>query len=116
MNYEEIQNIVNELLPEFGIACTAVTKIDGEYDPETGMSGSEKKTSGQVVVTNIDMSFSNQNNLIEVGDQTLLATASLELEVGTICTVDDTKYQVIAPNPIKPASTVVMYKAHVRKI
>lgn len=116
MNYEEIQNIVNELLPEFGVACTAVTKVDSEYDPETGMTNSEKHTKGQVVITNIDMRFGSQNNLIEVGDQTLLATASLELEVGTVCTVNDVKYQVIASNSIKPASTIVMYKAHVRKI
>lgn len=116
MNYEEIRNIVDQLLPEFGIDCTAITKIEGKYDPETGMSGGEKKTSGQVVVTNIDMRFGNQNNLIEVGDQTLLATASLELEVGTKVNVNGVNYLVIAPNPIKPANVIVMYKAHVRKI
>lgn len=116
MNYEEIRTIVDDLLPEFGVSCTAITKTEGEYDPETGMTGSEKHTKGQCVVTNIDMRFGNQNNLIEVGDQTLLATASLGLEVGTVCTINDIKYQVIVPNPIKPASTIVMYKAHVRKI
>lgn len=116
MNYEEIRNIVDELLPEFGVVCTAVTKTDGDYVPGVGVIGGEKETKGRVVITNIDMHFGNQNNLIEVGDQTLLATASLELEIGTICTVNDVKYQVIAPNPIKPASTIVMYKAHVRRI
>lgn len=116
MNYEEIRTIVDELLPEFGVGCTAITKTEGEYDPETGVTGSEKHTKGQCVITNIDMRFSNQNNLIEVGDQTLLATVSLELEVGTKVKVNDINYLVIAPNPIKPASTVVMYKAHVRKI
>lgn len=116
MNYGEIQAIVDELLPEFGIGCTAITKTEGEYDPETGMTGSEKRTKGQCVVTNIDMRFGNQNNLIEVGDQVLLASASLELEVGTKVNVNDVNYLVIAPNPIKPANVIVMYKAHVRKI
>lgn len=116
MNYEEIRIIVDELLPELGVGCTAITKTEGEYDPETGMSGGEKKTAGKVVVTNIDMRFSNQNNLIEVGDQVLLASASLELEIGTKVSVNDVNYLVIAPNPIKPANVIVMYKAHARKI
>lgn len=116
MNYDEIQAIVNELLPEFGVPCKAITEKISDYVPGQGQDIEEVETFGNVVITNIDMRFGNQNNLIEVGDQALLATASLALEVDSICIVDDVKYQVIAPNPIKPASTIMMYKAHVRKI
>lgn len=116
MNYQEIQNIVNELLPEFGIECTATIKIAGKYDPKTGLSGTEKTTNGQAIITNIDMRYSGQNNLIEVGDQWLLATASLDLQVGSMVHIDGKKYQVIAPNPIKMAKHTILYKAHIRKV
>jgi len=116
MNYQEIQNIVNELLPEFGIECTATVRVKGQYDPKTGLSGSEKITKGQAVITSIDMRYGGQNNLIEVGDQWLLATASLDLQVGSIVNIEGKKYQVISPNPIKMAKSVILYKAHIRKI
>lgn len=115
-DYDEIREIVNEIIPEFGIACTAEVFIEGDYNPETGVNGEVVNTSGMCVLTDIKRIYGEYNNLIEVGDQTALSTASLGLQLGSIMTIEGEQYKVINPIPIKPASTVVLYKAHVRKI
>lgn len=115
-DYDEIIEIVDELLPEFGVECWSEVFIEGDYNPETGLNGTKIETKGQCVLTDIRRIYGDYNNLIEVGDQTALASASLELKLGSIMHINNERYKVINPNPIKPADTVVLYKAHVRKL
>ena len=115
-NYDEIVMIVDELIPEFGVNCSAETTIEGDYNPETGLNGEIIKTTGKCVLTEIKRVYGDYNNLIEVGDQTALSTQSLGLQLGSIMTIEGEEYKVIDPKPIKPASTVILYKAHVRKL
>ena len=115
-DYDEIREIVNEIIPEFGIACTAVFEVVGDYDPEFGVTTNRHETKGRAVMANFKLRPGDQNNLIEIGDKLLLATSSLELKVGSIVNVESEDWQVIDPSPIQPASTVVLYKAHVRRV
>lgn len=115
-DYDEILTIVNEVIPEFGVECSAVLEIEGDYDPETGMSSIRLETKGFAVISNFNLKDSDQNNLIEVGDKILLATPSLKLEKGSIVTINGGEWKVENPNPIQPASMIVLYKAHVRRI
>lgn len=115
-NYDEIVAIVDELIPEFGVECSAQVTIEGDYNPETGINGEIINTQGKCVLTEIKRAYGDYNNLIEVGDQTALSTASLGLKLGSIMTIKGEQYKVIDPKPIEPANTVIMYKAHVRKL
>lgn len=115
-DYDEIIELVDEVLPEFGVNCTAILEVEQEYDPETGLTTVKVETAGKGVLTNFKSYDSAQNNLIEAGDMRLLATESLSLEVGSIVDISGEEWQVINPNPIKPANKVVMYKAHVRRV
>lgn len=115
-DYDEILTVINEVIPEFGVECSAVLESEGDYDPETGVSSTRLDTKGFAVITNFNLRDSDQNNLIEAGDKILLAMPSLKLEKGSIVTVNSEEWQVENPNPIQPASTIVLYKAHVRRI
>lgn len=115
-DYDEIVAIVDELIPEFGIPCSAQITIEGDYNPETGINGEIVITQGKCVLTQIKSVYGDYANLIEVGDQTALSTSSLELKTGSIMTIEGERYKVIEPKPIKPANKVILYKAHVRKI
>jgi len=115
-DYDEIIELVDEILPEFGVDCTATFETEQEYDPETGLTIVKVETAGKGVLTNFKSYDSAQNNLIEAGDMQLLATEGLKLEVGSIVHFEDEEWQVINPQPIKPGNKVVMYKAHVRRV
>lgn len=115
-DYDEIIELVDEILPEFGLDCTATLEKPAEYDPETGLTTGSIESTGKGVLTNFNSYDSAQNNLIEAGDMRLLATESLLLEVGSIVDISGEEWQVINPNPIKPANKIVMYKAHVRRV
>ena len=115
-DYDEIIELVDEILPEFGVDCTAIFEVEQEYDPETGLTRVKVETAGKGVLTNFKSYDSAQNNLIEAGDMQLLATESLKLEAGSIVHFEGEEWQVINPQPIKPANKIVMYKAHVRRV
>lgn len=115
-DYEGIKVIVQKVIPEFGIKCSAEITIDGDYNPDTGINGEVIKTQGHCVLTEVKEIYGEYNNLIEVGDQTALSTSTLELKIGSIMLIDGERYEVINPAPVKPANKVVLYKAHVRKL
>ncbi len=115
-DYDEILAIVSDVIPEFGVECSAILEIEGDYDPEIGSSSTKLETKGFAVITNFNLRDSDQNNLIETGDKILLAMPSLQLTEGSIVTVNGEEWKVENPNPIQPASTIVLYKAHVRRV
>ncbi|MCE9913731.1 hypothetical protein LZ642_19310, partial [Hafnia paralvei] len=52
--------------------------------------------------------------LIQGGDIQLTATAEVEIIIDDRIEVDGKRYRVIAPNPVKPANTLLLYKPQLR--
>lgn len=52
--------------------------------------------------------------VIERGDVKIVFTSEKVIEVGDLVNVDGKPHRVIKPNPVKPASLVICYKAQLR--
>ena len=48
------------------------------------------------------------------GDVRIVFTAEQEIKIGDVVDIDGTAHRVIKPNPAKPASLVLCYKAQLR--
>lgn len=48
------------------------------------------------------------------GDVRIAFTASPELQIGDLVLIDGKKYRIVEPNPIKPASILISYRAQLR--
>ncbi|EKK5503571.1 hypothetical protein PN813_004356, partial [Enterobacter hormaechei] len=48
------------------------------------------------------------------GDVQIVFTAEQEIKIGDVVDIDGTAHRVIKPNPAKPASLVLCYKAQLR--
>lgn len=48
------------------------------------------------------------------GDVQIVFTAEQEIKIGDMVDIDATTYRVVKPNPAKPASLVLCYKAQLR--
>ncbi|MDK2354343.1 hypothetical protein [Enterobacter hormaechei] len=52
--------------------------------------------------------------VIQRGDVKIVFTSEKVIEVGDLVNVDGKQHRVIKPNPVKPASLVICYKAQLR--
>lgn len=118
-DYDEIAEIADEILEEFGQECSAETTINHEWSPETGGGGSETVvTGGLCLFDNLSYGYkqSTPPNLIEAGDVMIIASASLDLKVGSVIICNGERWQVIDPRPVKPENVICVYEAHARRL
>ncbi|KFC95719.1 phage protein [Leminorella grimontii ATCC 33999 = DSM 5078] len=54
--------------------------------------------------------------VILTGDIRVTFKAEPEIKVGDVVDIDSVKWRVMQPNPIKPASLVLCYKAQLRRV
>lgn len=114
-DYTPILTIVNDLLPTFGMPCTAETTSSEASPSNPTGEPTTVTTSGSAVLDEIKKPFGDFSNTIEIGDMVLVATASLELQTGSVVDLNGDKWRVIDPRPIKPANLLLGYQSHVRR-
>lgn len=114
-DYGAILSVVNDLLPQFGTDCTAVTTTN-DYSPSNPTGETvEVVTHGKGVMDDIKAPFGEYTNPVESGDMLLICTPSLKLKTGSVATIDEQDWVVVDPRPIKPANLILAYQAHVRR-
>lgn len=114
-DYGAILSVVNDLLPQFGTDCTAVTTTN-DYSPSNPTGETvEVVTHGKGVMGEIKAPFGEYANAIESGDMVLICSASLALQTGSVVSIGNANWRVVDPRPIKPANLVLAYQAHVRR-
>jgi hypothetical protein len=117
--YTELPVVADELLAEFGAACSLGKMTKGAYNPATGTTSISYPPNG---VTAAVFDFPQKyidGTLIKVGDKRVLLSAvglTVTPEPGDHFTdVRDTVLTVIAAKDIAPAGTSVLWVLQVRK-
>jgi hypothetical protein len=118
-DYDNIADVADELLAEFGQACVLTSITDGAYNPETGEAGT--------TITNHQVTaaiFAYPQRYI---DGTLIRTGDKRAQVSPVGLTVDPKpgdtltdasgavFQVIDAKPTAPAGVAVLWTLQVRK-
>ncbi|OCG24181.1 hypothetical protein A9G45_02680 [Gilliamella sp. HK2] len=112
--YERSSNTALRLLSKYGIEYSVLRK--GKVSI---VNGKEVITGNQTftaigVKTNYNQ-IEIDGTVIQSGDIQMIFAANIELKINDIVTVDDEKYLIKQPNPVKPADVLICYKAQLRK-
>jgi hypothetical protein len=112
--YERSSNTALRLLSKNGIEYSVLRK--GKVSI---VNGKEVITGNQTftaigVKTNYNP-IEIDGTVIQSGDIQMIFAANVELKINDIVTVDDEKYLIKQPNPVKPADTLICYKAQLRR-
>lgn len=113
INYQRIQQRSDRLLRQNGAEYPvtrkgAVNVIGGEE-----IHAEDVLFSAWGVKTEYDPDEIDGNN-IQRGDVKIVFTSEKVIAIGDLVTVDGKQHRVIKPNPVKPASLVICYKAQLR--
>lgn len=114
ISYSRMRNTAKRLLSDNGISYSVTRKgsvqmIDGEevttQDVTFNAVGVKTEYNPQEI----------NGTVIIAGDVRLTLTADAEIKIGDIVTIDEAKYRVVNPNPVKPADILICYKAQLRR-
>jgi hypothetical protein len=118
-DYADIANTADELLAEFGQACSLGSVTDGAYDPATGEAAPATTTHAITAAIFAYPQRFVDGTLIRVGDKrALVSPVGLTVDPKPGDTLTDAAgkvYQVIDAKPTAPAGTVVLWTLQVRK-
>lgn len=118
-DYDNIADVADELLAEFGQSCVLGSATDGEYDPGSGEAGP--------VITNHQLTAAIfaypqryiGGTLIRTGDKRALVSPlglTVDPKPGdTLTDASGAVHQVIDAKPTAPAGVAVLWTLQVRK-
>ncbi len=113
INYQRMQATATRMLKQNGVAYDVTRK-----GSVTVIGGVEHKTDDvQFTAVGVKTEYAPgeiDGTVIINGDVRLTFTAEQEIKIGDLVDIDGTLHRVITPNPAKPASLVLCYKAQLR--
>lgn len=117
--YANLQSISDQLLRQFGQACTVRTQGEGKYNAATG----EVRASGEIsraaycLFDNLAYDFSRQPNAesVQQGDVLIYITASGQPSVNSVLEINGEQWAIIRCQPIQPAGSALLYQCQGRK-
>jgi len=113
INYQRMQQRSDKLLRQNGAEYQVIRKGSVNVIGGEEIHGVDNLFSACGVKTDYDPDEIDGNN-IQRGDVKIVFTSEKVIEVGDLVTVDGKQHRVIKPNPVKPASLVICYKAQLR--
>lgn len=113
INYQHMQATATRMLKQNGVEYDVTRK-----GSVTVIGGIEHKTDDvQFTAVGVKTEYAPgeiDGTVIINGDVRLTFTAEREIKIGDLVDIDGTQHRVIKPNPAKPASLVLCYKAQLR--
>ena len=104
------------MLQRFGVGVSIARNTPGAYDPEQGAASITSTSWTATAVRGEPYSAREiDGTLIQAGDLRLYVSAGHDLQPGDVVTLESEAWRVERPNPIRPASTTLLYAAQVRK-
>lgn len=115
--YNEMAEVANELLEEFGAPVTTTRKSDGKRDPVTGETIQEPSTQSleaNGVLLEYEQRMIDGTN-IQHGDKLLMLDNGFEPQSTDILNHVGKDWQVVHILPQQPATVAVAYTVQVRR-
>ena len=113
INYQRMRKRTTLMLRANGIAYDVTRKGSVMV-----VAGVEHKTEAiQFSATGVKTEYAPgeiDGTVIINGDVQIIFTAEDEIKVGDMVDIDGTPHRVVKPNPVKPASVTLCYKAQLR--
>lgn len=112
--YSRARNKLILKLEKYGIKYQCIRS--GAITIENGVEVEAKEQ--QFKITGIKSDYSIREidgSVIQSGDIRLVCTPTHDLKINDIVIVDDERYLVKEPNPVKPADILICYKPQLRK-
>lgn len=114
--YDNLQLTVRRLLIDKGVKVSFRRNVEKSFDPSTGIADdSEFVFYGYGVLLNYKSSEIDNELILKSDVKLLLEAVDHEPLVGDVVTANDVKYRVMAPNPTKPATTILKWDVQLRK-
>jgi hypothetical protein len=112
--YVRSSNTALKLLSKYGVEYSILRK--GNVSMVNGKEViSKNQTFTAIGVKTNYNPIEIDGTVIQSGDIQMIFAANVELKINDIVTVDDEKYLIKQPNPVKPADTLICYKAQLRR-
>lgn len=113
INYERMRATSTRMLTENGMAYDVLRK--GSIRVVAGKEILEPdKTFPAVGVRTDYKSGEIDGTVILNGDVRIVFTAEAELSVGDMVNIDGKQHRIVKPNPVKPATLLICYRAQLR--
>ncbi|WP_034913024.1 hypothetical protein [Erwinia sp. 9145] len=113
MNYLRLRAKSKRLLTENGMQYSVIRK--GKVTVVAGKEIKEPDSIFTAVGVRTEYAPSEiDGSLIKAGDTRIVFSADTDLVIGDMVLVDEKQYRIVQPNPVKPASLVLCYKAQLR--
>lgn len=124
--YANLQSVSDQLLQQFGQACTVKTQGEGKYNATTG----EFKASGEIsraaycLFDHLAYDFSffksggvgkGESSAVQHGDVLIYITASGQPSVNSVVDVNGEQWAILRCQPISPAGSALLYQCQGRK-
>lgn len=113
INYLRMQQRSDKLLRQNGAEYPVIRKGSVNVIGGEEIHGEDISFSAWGVKTDYDPDEID-GTVIQRGDVKIVFTSEKSIEVGDLINVDGRPHRVIKPNPVKPASLVICYKAQLR--
>lgn len=113
INYQRMQQRSDRLLRQNGAEYSVTRKGTVSVVGGVEYQADDLAFTAWGVKTEYDPDEIDGNN-IQRGDVKIVFTSEQVIEIGDLVNVDGKQHRVIKPNPVKPASLVICYKAQLR--
>lgn len=110
-----LNSAAERLLQAYGESCSFSRKVEGAYDPSTGMTGTSTDTTYTGFGAPMSYTeFEKADNSVEMGDlQLLLETGTVPL-IGDVCTLNSIDYRVLGVELMRSQGIDIAYKLQLR--
>lgn len=116
-NYTNTIAMAKRLIEKFGreIVFTLPAGKRGVYNPLTSspVGIADIRVEGNGVMLDFTEYEKRDTNIIQ-GDKKIIFFSDSALKIGMIATIDNVEWEVVQPNPLKPANDLICYFAQVR--
>ena len=117
--YDEMADLADELLTEFGGPAVLTRVTPGTYNADTGTTTGDVTTTWNATVACFEYEqVEIDGTKIRQGDQRayMSVVAVVNPQTGDTLTVNGVVLNVVASRPLKPAQTAVLYDVQVRGV
>lgn len=117
--YSSLKGISDKLIKQFGQPCRVVINEQGRYNPATGerKKGNSTVHTGYCLFDNLAFDFRNQQSpSVQQGDVMIYLTADCKPVLNAVIEASGEKWSVITVQPIRPATTTLIYQVQGRKV
>ena len=115
--YDELKDIADSLITEFGLPCEVTIKTVSFDILTRQQTETVENYSGQAVLFGLnERKYLSPEIVNNDKAQTMLATADCHLQAGATVNFNGETYKVLQVKPLSPANVCLLYSAAVEKV